>query len=536
MEGEVVVEAFVGEEGEGVGRLRRLRGGERDVEAAAARLDDRGRGLALLQGRLRRLEADVLGAAAFRPPCNPRRRPSSRSPRRPRRGAMRMAATMPPATSAKTAKTIQRRSNPSFIGRKPRRNRPGLRSSPRGLARPDRPRRRDAARRGLSRAGPRDRLRRRRADPVPRPRVPAGQGARRRRLRGGDPRGERPGRPRPRGAGRLQDRQRRTGCRSPTTTSTSSCATVGRGEAAARRAPRSPGCCGPAATLVAFSGARPRDPLGLRARRERRLPRQARIRAAPERRRRWRHVSCRPTVDERGASTSRAGDAAGDPGQPVLRRRARRRSSCPGSSRPSTPAASSSACSGPRGLEHGVEQALGAIEAGELPVVMSGDGLIGAVGGAMAGSETPLGILPGGRGNDLARGLGIPDDPEEAVEVLTARRDAADRRRRGQRQALPRHRQRRLRLRSQPRRQRNAFPARQPRLRLRRAADPAALEAGALHGPRRRRALPLHRLLGLGRQQPRLRRRHVHRARRRARRRRLRHRRRRRGRQAALRG
>jgi YegS/Rv2252/BmrU family lipid kinase len=71
-----------------------------------------------------------------------------------------------------------------------------------------------------------------------------------------------------------------------------------------------------------------------------------------------------------------------------------------------------------RDLEHGARQALGAIEAGELPVVMSGDGLIGAVGGAMAGSETPLGIIPGGRGNDLARGLGIPEEPEEAVEVL----------------------------------------------------------------------------------------------------------------------
>lgn len=71
-----------------------------------------------------------------------------------------------------------------------------------------------------------------------------------------------------------------------------------------------------------------------------------------------------------------------------------------------------------KGLEHGVRQALAAIEAGELPVVMSGDGLIGAVGGAMAGSEVPLGIIPGGRGNDLARGLGIPDEPEEAVEVL----------------------------------------------------------------------------------------------------------------------
>ena len=70
-----------------------------------------------------------------------------------------------------------------------------------------------------------------------------------------------------------------------------------------------------------------------------------------------------------------------------------------------------------KGLEHGVEQALLAIEAGEVPVVMSGDGLIGAVGGAMAGSETPLGIIPGGRGNDLARVLGIPDDPEAAVET-----------------------------------------------------------------------------------------------------------------------
>jgi YegS/Rv2252/BmrU family lipid kinase len=69
-------------------------------------------------------------------------------------------------------------------------------------------------------------------------------------------------------------------------------------------------------------------------------------------------------------------------------------------------------------LKDGVDQALNAIEAGEVPVVMSGDGLVGAVGGAMAGAETPLGILPGGRGNDLARVLGIPDEPELATEVL----------------------------------------------------------------------------------------------------------------------
>jgi YegS/Rv2252/BmrU family lipid kinase len=73
-----------------------------------------------------------------------------------------------------------------------------------------------------------------------------------------------------------------------------------------------------------------------------------------------------------------------------------------------------------RGLEDGVKRALAAVEAGEVPVVMSGDGLVGAVGGALAGAETPLGIVPGGRGNDLARVLGIPDDPEGAVDVLAA--------------------------------------------------------------------------------------------------------------------
>lgn len=73
-----------------------------------------------------------------------------------------------------------------------------------------------------------------------------------------------------------------------------------------------------------------------------------------------------------------------------------------------------------KGLEHGAEQALLAIEAGEIPVVMSGDGLVGAVGGAMAGSDTPLGIVPGGRGNDLARVLGIPAEPEAAVDTLLA--------------------------------------------------------------------------------------------------------------------
>ncbi len=73
-----------------------------------------------------------------------------------------------------------------------------------------------------------------------------------------------------------------------------------------------------------------------------------------------------------------------------------------------------------RSLENGVELALRAADADEVPVVVSGDGLIGAVGGALAGSDTPLGMVPAGRGNDLARVLGIPGDPAGAVATLAA--------------------------------------------------------------------------------------------------------------------
>jgi YegS/Rv2252/BmrU family lipid kinase len=71
-----------------------------------------------------------------------------------------------------------------------------------------------------------------------------------------------------------------------------------------------------------------------------------------------------------------------------------------------------------RDLPHAIREAMRAVEAGEVPVVMSGDGLVGVIGGELAGSETPLGIIPGGRGNDLARVLGIPTDIAGAVEIL----------------------------------------------------------------------------------------------------------------------
>lgn len=72
------------------------------------------------------------------------------------------------------------------------------------------------------------------------------------------------------------------------------------------------------------------------------------------------------------------------------------------------------------GLEHGRAEAAAAAAAGARVIVMSGDGLIGQIGGQLAGSGATLGIIPGGRGNDLARVLGIPADVEEAVGLLAA--------------------------------------------------------------------------------------------------------------------
>ena len=69
-------------------------------------------------------------------------------------------------------------------------------------------------------------------------------------------------------------------------------------------------------------------------------------------------------------------------------------------------------------LEHGRREARGAAEAGEIILVMSGDGLIGQVGGALANTGATMGLIPAGRGNDLARMLGVPTDPQGAVAIV----------------------------------------------------------------------------------------------------------------------
>jgi YegS/Rv2252/BmrU family lipid kinase len=72
-----------------------------------------------------------------------------------------------------------------------------------------------------------------------------------------------------------------------------------------------------------------------------------------------------------------------------------------------------------RDLDHARALAHEAAAAGEAAVAVSGDGLLGALADALR--EHPgavLGLIPGGRGNDLARVLGIPDDPAGAAAIV----------------------------------------------------------------------------------------------------------------------
>lgn len=71
-----------------------------------------------------------------------------------------------------------------------------------------------------------------------------------------------------------------------------------------------------------------------------------------------------------------------------------------------------------RSLEHARELAREAAERGEAAVAFGGDGLVGAVAGALMQSPGVAGVLPGGRGNDFARVLGIPLEPVPACSVL----------------------------------------------------------------------------------------------------------------------
>jgi YegS/Rv2252/BmrU family lipid kinase len=69
-------------------------------------------------------------------------------------------------------------------------------------------------------------------------------------------------------------------------------------------------------------------------------------------------------------------------------------------------------------MQHARELAREACDAGEIVAAMGGDGIVGAIAGELRDGQGLLAVLPGGRGNDFARKLGIPFDPVEAVKLL----------------------------------------------------------------------------------------------------------------------
>lgn len=71
------------------------------------------------------------------------------------------------------------------------------------------------------------------------------------------------------------------------------------------------------------------------------------------------------------------------------------------------------------GPGHASELAAGAKAEGfDLVVAAGGDGTVNEVANALSNTPTPLGIIPLGSGNGLARSLGIPQDVGEALRII----------------------------------------------------------------------------------------------------------------------
>ena len=77
-----------------------------------------------------------------------------------------------------------------------------------------------------------------------------------------------------------------------------------------------------------------------------------------------------------------------------------------------------------RSREHAVDLAAAAADADRIAVAVGGDGLVRDVAegvtmaGAVRGAPAAMGIVPAGRGNDLARGLGLPSAPDALAQLL----------------------------------------------------------------------------------------------------------------------
>lgn len=71
-----------------------------------------------------------------------------------------------------------------------------------------------------------------------------------------------------------------------------------------------------------------------------------------------------------------------------------------------------------RSLEHADALVEEAVRDERVVVAMGGDGLVGRAAGAVAAHDGVLAVLPGGRGNDFARAVGVPLDLAAACRSL----------------------------------------------------------------------------------------------------------------------
>ncbi len=69
------------------------------------------------------------------------------------------------------------------------------------------------------------------------------------------------------------------------------------------------------------------------------------------------------------------------------------------------------------GMEHARSEAKAAVAAGETVAALGGDGFLRPLLDVLKDSDSALALVPGGRGNDLARVLEIPSRPEDAARV-----------------------------------------------------------------------------------------------------------------------
>lgn len=70
---------------------------------------------------------------------------------------------------------------------------------------------------------------------------------------------------------------------------------------------------------------------------------------------------------------------------------------------------------GPQAMARLVDEA---VDRGDVVVSVGGDGMLSSLAGLVAGRDATFAVVPAGRGNDFARMLGLPEDPEGQARVL----------------------------------------------------------------------------------------------------------------------